>query len=378
MSPTSPDPKLNRRSFLEGVAALSAVAAAPQLAAAAPAPPAPAAPGGPIVVSSMNGLTKDAAGRTAVETAFALINDAEHAKKRFATLDAVVSGLAVVEENPDDHSVGKGGLPNEEGVVQLDASVMDGKTHRAGAVAAVEDIVNVARLAMCVLRYTKHSFIVGAGAKKFALELGFQQENLLTPEARAMWLYWRQRHSDRDDWIAPPDDEVPKSWVEAWTHGTIHMSALDGNGDFAAGTTTSGLSYKIPGRVGDSPVVGAGMYCDNALGSAGATGRGEEAIVNCAAFSMVRLMGDGKTPTEAAREVMKRVADHAVPRGFVGKNGKPNFDLTFYAVRKDGQYGSVTMWSGKDGGDKFAVMDARGARLERSEPLFEGSAQNDA
>ncbi len=373
--------ELSRRTFIKGVAAAAALPQAALACAAVPnASNAVVAAGrrGPVAIASKNGLLKDKAGRTALETTFAMLSDAEHAKRSFATLESVVAGLGVVEENPDDHSVGLGGLPNEEGVVQLDASVMDGKTHKAGAVAAVEDIVNVARLAMCVMRYTRHSFLVGAGARKFGLELGFPQQELLTPEARAMWLDWKRKLSANDDWVAPPEGETPDAWKNAWTHGTIHMSALDGNGDLAAGTTTSGLSWKIPGRVGDSPVVGAGMYCDNEIGAAGATGRGEEAIANCAAFSMVRLMADGKTPAEACKIVMKRVADHAIPRGFVGKNNKPAFDLTFYALRRDGTYGSATMWKGKSGGDEFSVIDAAGPRLERSEPLFEGSADQDS
>lgn len=337
------DPHLSRRSFLEGLAALPVAARA---AGAAQRP----AGGGPVVIASDNGW-RPAGGASAVETAMARLRDAAASARPFALLEAVVDGVAVVEDDPTDHSVGIGGLPNEDGVVQLDASCMYGPTHTCGAVGAIENIKNPARAAMYVLRYTDHSFLVGDGAYRFARAHGLPHTELLTEEARKIWLYWKQIRSDRDDWLPPPDAEVEPWLRDQFTHGTIHLSALDAHGDLAAVTTTSGLSFKIPGRVGDSPIVGAGMYCDNEVGSAGATGRGEEAIANCAAFSVVDEMRRGAEPRAACEAVLQRVVARAHRRGLM-KDGRPTFELTLYALRKDGAHGAAQMFEG----GRYAVI----------------------
>lgn len=299
-------------------------------------------------------------------------------------VDAIVEAVAIQEADPDDASVGYGGLPNEEGVVQLDASVMHGPTHKAGAVACIEGIMHPAAVALQVLKRTDHALIVGEGAKKFALRLGFEEMNLLTDRAREAWLRWRAELNPDDDWLDRDQRDLSQLpgglWRDAagilddrhdsripFTWGTINCSAVDDNGDVASCTTTSGLSWKIPGRVGDSPIVGAGMFCDNAVGAAGATGRGEAAIHNCAAYAVCRAMEDGKTPTEACLEVMKRVADRTRQKRLLTPEGRPNFGLRFYAVRKDGAYGSATMYEG----GQFAVATAQGARIEKAAFLFE-------
>ena len=302
-------------------------------------------------------------------------------------VDAVVDGVAIVEADPADSSVGLGGLPNEDGVVQLDSSVMHGPFHKAGAVAAIENIKHPAKVALEVLKRTDHALLVGEGAKRFALRMGFPEENLLTERAREAWVKWKSQLNPHDDWLNPdqrdltrlphaphnfwrdaagilddhPDSHIPFTW------GTINCNAVDDKGDVASCTTTSGLSWKIPGRVGDSPIVGAGMFCDNAVGAAGATGRGEAAIHNCAAYAICRAMEDGKTPTEACLEVLKRVADRTKQKRLLTPDGRPNFGLRFYAVRKDGAYGSATMYEG----GSFAVATAEGARIEQSAFLFE-------
>ncbi|MBI4879087.1 MAG: isoaspartyl peptidase/L-asparaginase [Planctomycetes bacterium] len=354
---------MTRRSFLEGVAATGAAALTqPACAASRPAPAGAAvarrAPA-PLVIASANGWRgaarpDDPAPRqSAVETALALLGDAEVAAGKYGLLEAVVAGVGVVEDDPEDHSVGLGGLPNEEGVVQLDAAVMFGPTHQAGAVAALENIQNPARAAMYVLRYTDHALIVGPGAYRFARAFGMPHAELLTEEARKMWLYWKQRANERDDWLTPPDEQVEESVRRAYSGGTIHLSALDAQGDLAAATTTSGLSYKISGRVGDSPLVGAGLFCDNDVGAAGATGRGEEVIVNCGAYAVVAAMRRGLEPKDACLETLKEVAEKARRRGLF-QDGKPSFGLSFYALRKDGAYGSAAMFEG----GTFAVADA--------------------
>ena len=294
---------------------------------------------------------------------------------------AVVEGVSVVEADPDDMSVGLGGLPNEDGVVELDASVMHGPTSRSGAVAALRNIVHPSKVALKVLQTTDHCLIVGEGALRFAKAHGFAETELLTPKAREAWLRWKRNLSPTDDWLdddqldwAPdgrsradggPGDPAP------FTYGTIHCSATDAKGNVSACTTTSGLSYKIPGRVGDSPIVGAGMYVDNAVGSAGATGRGEALIQSCGSYSIVRHMKDGKTPTEACLAVLAEIAQRSAPqRALMNEQGRPNFNVTLYALRKDGAFGSAAMWSGPE----FAVATEEGVRLERCASLYESPA----
>ena len=218
----------------------------------------------PTVISSSNGLP-------AVKAAMDALNGGN------SSTHAVVNGVTIVENDPDDMTVGYGGLPNEDGVVQLDAAVMDGPMHKAGGVAAIENIRNPAQVALKVLERTDHVLIVGEGARRFALRMGFKEENLLTDKAREAWLRWKADLNRNDDWLDDNDqidtsgrkrgvskarDDIP------YTHGTIHCSAVDANGDLGCCTTTSGLSYKIPGRVGDSPLIGAGLFCDNTVGSA--------------------------------------------------------------------------------------------------------------
>ncbi len=343
----------SRRSFLGGLAALPAAGCAQWFTdPVGSSPSSSSAAGRPVVIASGNGWWPEPGRKSAVETAMRVIRDPARMAKRYGLLEAVVEGLAVQEDDPTDHSVGLGGLPNEDGVVQLDASVMYGPTHQAGAVGALENIQNPARVAMDVLRYTDHSFLVGKGAYDFARAMGLPHTELLTEEARQIWLYWRQKHSGNDDWLTPPDDEVPQAIRDQVTWGTIHVSAVAPDGSIACGTTTSGLSWKIPGRLGDSPICGAGMYCDDDVGTAGATGRGEEAIVNCGAFSVVDHMRRGLEPQEACLELLKRLASNAKKRGLF-KDGKPTFNISFYAARKDGKYGSACLIEGNE----FAVID---------------------
>jgi N4-(beta-N-acetylglucosaminyl)-L-asparaginase len=289
-------------------------------------------------------------------------------------LDAIVAGIKIVEDDPNDDSVGYGGLPNEEGVVQLDSSIMDGPTHRAGSVGALENIKNPAAVALLVLRRTGHVMLVGAGALKFAKQMGFQEENLLTEKSRQEWLKWKGSLNKEDWWLdedqqikAPSGPTKSQSALDVhYTSGTVHCSGLDSSGRMGACTSTSGLSWKLPGRLGDSPIVGAGMYCDNEIGSAGATGRGESVIQVCGSFSVVQHMAAGKSPTEACLAVLQKIADKTKEKRLLDEKGQPKFNVTFYALRKDGAYGSACMLPG----GTYAVHDGTGNRVAKSVPLF--------
>lgn len=344
---------------------------------------------GPVTIASANGLP-------ATERAYRLISEGSD------PADAIVAGVTIVEDDADDLSVGYGGLPNEEGVIQLDASVMHGPTHKSGAVACIEGIKNPAAVALLVLKRTDHCLIVGEGAKRFAMANGFTEEDLMTDRTRRLWLRWKANLNDRDDWLDDDQldwdardaknsgrgpigrneigDEMTRlaadhdvQWKDGvpYTTGTINCCAVDGKGDLASCTTTSGLSWKIPGRVGDSPITGAGMYCDNEVGAAGATGRGEAVILNCGGFAIVRAMERGLTPTEACLEVAGDIARRTKEKRLRvedGPNkGRVNFDVKLYAVRKDGAYGAASI---RPGG-QFAVCDEKGNRREGCASVYE-------
>jgi len=325
-----------------------------------------ASPKHPVSISSKNGLV-------------AVARAVERIQAGDDPVLGVVDGVGIVEADPDDMTVGYGGLPNERGVVQLDSSVMHGPTHKAGSVACIENIMHPARVALKVLQTTDHVMIVGKGAYEFARAHGFPHEELLTEKARKAWLRWKQTGSDRDDWLDPDQmdwDEDGTRRVGAvdgfnsvpFTYGTIHCGAVDTHGDVAACTTTSGLSYKIPGRVGDSPIVGAGMYVENDIGSAGATGRGEAVIQSCGSFAIVQAMGEGMEPTQACLHVLRRIVSNSRRQKRLMRSAeRPNFNVVLYALRKDGAYGSAAMFPGA----RFAVADENGARLERCAALFE-------
>lgn len=308
--------------------------------------------------------------------------------------EAVVSAIGLVEDDPNDLTVGYGGLPNEEGIVELDAAVMDGRIHRAGGVAGLRNVRHAARVARLVMQQTNHTLLVGQGALEFARANGFPEENLLTDKARKIWLYWKQTRSERDDWLAPPldqadpevrefftatDDHDPGSIAVAYARseadkeltkkrptGTVHLSAQDRHGDLACCTSTSGLAFKIPGRVGDSPIVGAGLFADNEVGSCGSTGRGECNLEHSSSAVAVELMRQGASPVEAGREVLRRVVKHTTQPHLLRADGRPVFGLKLYLLGKDGAHAGVSLW----GPSVYAVADDKGARLEPCDHLF--------
>lgn len=301
----------------------------------------------PAIVASANGLR-------GVARAYEMITQGAD------PLDAVIAGVNIQELDPEDRSVGLGGLPNEEGIVQLDASCMHGATNRAGAVAALERFATPSLVAKAVMDYTDHIMLVGEGAGRFARSLGFEEQELLTEASRQEWLRWKTRLNPSDNWLEAEDPAQV-----AFTTGTINMNAVDAAGDLASVTTTSGLSWKIPGRIGDSPIIGAGQYCDNAVGAAGSTGRGEANIKACGAFLTVEFMRQGLSPEEACLRTLERVVHMTEPR-LLGDRGRPRFGLNYYAVSKDGRTGGAALYEGS----QYAVADAAGARLEASAYLY--------
>ncbi len=306
-------------------------------------------PSRPCVVSSRNGAR-------GVAKAMDLLGQGAD------TLDAVVEAVKIQELDPNDQSVGYGGLPNAEGVVQLDASCMHGPTKRAGAVGALEGIKTPSEVAKCVLKYTNHILLVGKGAQDFAVQFGFKVEDLLTEASRQAWLRWRANLNPDDNYLDIPEGQT----FPTPPHGTINCSAVNANGDISSVTTTSGLAWKIPGRVGDSPIIGAGEYVDNDVGAAGSTGRGESNMMVCGAFFTVENMRRGMSPTDACLETLRRVIARSEPR-LLDASGRPKFDLTYYALNKRGEAGAANFYPGV----QFAVHDGREARTADCASLFD-------
>jgi len=322
------------------------------------------------------------------------------------TLDAAIRVVRGAEEDPNDDSVGYGGLPNEEGVVELDACCMHGPTRMAGSVGAVRNIMNVSLLAKAVMQHTGHVMLVGDGAERFGYAMGFEKKDLLTDRSRKIWMLWRETHSDQDWWgpgigspgWTPPLQRKTAESIEERTKilyakaeqlgiapehradairkvlipptGTIHCSALNTKREISGITTTSGLAWKLPGRCGDSPVIGAGCYTDPDVGSAGATGSGEENIKMAGAHSVIENMRRGMSPTDAGLDVLKRLV----------KFHNNDMDqlryirMNYYILRKDGAFAGVTLWSGKkDQPPSFAVHDGT-RRMVNFVPLLQGES----
>ena len=350
----------------------------------------------PIMISAHNGLNY-------LDDGFAFL------KSGGDTLDAAIRVVKGPENDPNDTSVGLGGLPNEEGVVELDACCMHGPTRRAGSVGGVRNIKNVSMVAKAVIEHTGHVMLVGEGAERFAVAAGFPRENLLTEHSRKVWLLWKENHSNEDWWgpgLADPKWKAPamapqsELWEQRIRHfeeraaaldiepglrmtairqvlfpptGTIHCSALNEKGEISGITTTSGLAFKMPGRVGDSPIIGAGCYTDQDVGSAGATGSGEENIKVAGAHTIVENMRHGMSPHEAGMDALKRIV-----RNYNGDMTKLKFvDMTYYILRKDGAYAGVSLWEGYEKGKphKIAVHDGT-RRAEVTTPLFQGFSED--
>src|SRR5712664_932546 len=330
----------------------------------------------PLVISSANGNHfKNGGDVTCVQKAFTMITQGED------VLDSVIAGVNIVELDPLDDSVGYGGLPNAEGVVQLDSSCMHGPKKRAGAVASIEGVRTPSLVAKAVLEQTDHHLIVGKGAQDFARGMGFKiEDDLNTPHSRELWLDWKRR-------IDPSHYLDPKKRAEAGRratmemlaegllrpesfYGTINCDGINSKGEICGVTTTSGLSWKIPGRVGDSPILGAGLYVDGEVGAAGSTGRGEANLYNLCSFLIVENMRRGMHPKDAAMDALRRVKANTIEKRLLNSSGNPNFGLNFYVLNAKGEYAGVTMYQGSEA--KFAICDANGPQTLSCEGLLEG------
>jgi N4-(beta-N-acetylglucosaminyl)-L-asparaginase len=368
--------KLNRRDFVRSsTAAGVAAAAAPRaLFAQAPAVLTPRTVK-PVVVASANGNRfKNGGAQTAVEKAFAMVTGGSD------VLDAVIAGVNIVELDPEDTSVGYGGLPNADGVVQLDASCMHGPRKRAGSVAALEGVRTPSKVAQMVAEQTDHHLIVGKGAQDFARNMGLKiEDDLNTDRSRSLWLEWKRR-------IDPDHYLDPKKRAEAWYDaglqmareglidpehywGTINCNAVNAKGEVCGVTTTSGLAWKIPGRVGDSPILGAGLYVDGEVGAAGSTGRGEANLYGLCSYLIVEEMRRGAHPKDAGMTALTRVRKATIEKRLLNSRGLPNFGLNFYIVNAAGEYAGVSMY-----GASFAVCTESGPQTLPTDPLLQGTA----
>lgn len=328
----------------------------------------------PLVISSANGNRfKNGGDVTAVQKAFTMITGGSD------VLDAVIAGVNIVELDPLDDSVGYGGLPNADGIVQLDSSCMHGPKKRAGAVGALEGVRTPSLVARAVMENTDHHLIVGKGAQEFARNMGFKiEDDLNTEHSRKIWLEWKRRTD-------PAHYLNPKERAQVWFregmkmveeglidrdhfYGTINCDGINAKGEICGVTTTSGLAWKIPGRLGDSPILGAGLYVDGAVGAAGSTGRGEANLFNLCSFVIIEEMRRGAHPKDAGMEVLKRIQNNTIEKRLLNSRGLPNFGINFYILNAKGEYAGVTMYEGSS----FAICNENGPQTLKADALLQG------
>ena len=338
----------------------------------------------PVVIADHSGFQfRNGGPRNAVEEAFLRIARGDD------LLDALIAGVNIPELDPEETGIGYGGLPNADGVVQLDACCMHGPKRRAGGVAALEGVRTPSKVAKAVMDQTDHHLLVGRGAQEFARALGFTIEpDLNTDRSRRLWLEWRRR-ADPEHWLDPNrradppptreeqgyqaglsmvrDGLIPES--SFW--GTINCNGINAAGDICGVTTTSGLAWKIPGRAGDSPILGAGLYVDNDVGAAGSTGRGEANLYNLTSYLIVESMRRGMSPKDAGMEGLRRIKSNTVEKRLLNARGEPNFNIRFFILNKRGEYAGVSMYS--TGEASYALCTEKGAEAPRFEPLLKGT-----
>ena len=372
--------KINRREFIQTGTSAGFALAASQLTPGQAPTVITRGNVKPLIIASSNGHQyKNGGTQTSVEKAFSMMTSGSD------VLDALIAGVNLNELDPGDTSVGFGGLPNADGVVQLDASVMHGPKKRAGAVASLEGVRTPSLVAQMVMQQTDHHLLVGEGAQMFARNMGFRiEDDLNTERSRRLWLEWKRR-TDPQHYLDPVKRaqmwhrEVLKMVDEglidpAHYYGTINCNGINSKGEICGVTTTSGLAWKIPGRVGDSPILGAGLYVDGSIGAAGSTGRGEANLYNLCSFLIVEEMRRGRHPKDAGMEALKRIKDNTIEKRLLTGKGTPNFGINFYILNAKGEYAGVTMYE-IEGNYKpsFAVCTENGAQIIQSEPLIKGN-----
>ncbi len=386
---------MKRRDFVRTAAAASVAGAVPRPLDGAPVVYIPQSVS-PVVISDTSGIRFTNGGpESAVERAFRGIVEGED------VLDALMAGVNIPELDPTETGIGYGGLPNADGVVQLDACCMHGPKKQAGGVAGLEGVRTPSLVARAVMEYTDHHLLVGAGAQEFARMMGFEiEDDLNTDRSRELWLEWKRRVDPGhfpDPRRGRPGgtgdgagldtaamnarhyagyqaglDMMREGLIdESSFWGTINCDGIGPGGDICGVTTTSGLSWKIPGRAGDSPILGAGLYVDGDIGAAGSTGRGEANLFNLCSFLIVEKMRDGMHPLDAGMAALERIRANTIEERLLNSRGEPNFNVRFFALNKRGEYAGVSMYA--SGQVTYAVCDENGAREMPLEGLLEGS-----
>jgi N4-(beta-N-acetylglucosaminyl)-L-asparaginase len=383
--------RITRRDFVRTGTAAGIAAAAPKKAFGSAPAVAAAGAAKPVIISSTNGnWFKNGGSQTCVEKAYSLMMAGTD------VLDALIEGVNIVELDPEDYTVGYGGVPNADGVVQLDSSCMHGPLKRAGAVASLEGVRTPSRVAREVMNQTDHHLLVGKGAQTFARNLGFTiEDDLNTPTSRKLWLEWKQR-TDPKHYLTPKERAIASGEArrqmaaegllpasQMW--GTINCDGVNARGEVCGVTTTSGLFFKIPGRVGDSPILGAGLWVDGQVGAAGSTGRGEANLYNLSSFFIVECMRRGMHPKDAGMEALKRIKANTIEKRLLNPAGNPNFNINFYVVNTKGEFAGVAMYAVDDDETGFAgetgrrvtyaVCDASGPRTIQVEGLLPGTPE---
>ncbi len=381
-------PTISRRNFV-AAAGFGALAGPSLLARSTAAAPDPAPQVltrnsvKPVVIAPANGNhSKDAEGLTCVAKAFKLMTAGAD------PLDAIIAGVNIVELDPEDTSVGYGGLPNADGVLQLDCSMMHGPLRRAGAVAALEGVRTPSLVAKAVMENTDHLLLAGQGAQDFARHMGFKIErDLGTEKSRRLWLEWKRR-TDPEHYLNPKQRSeawhraglamVDEGLIDPWHfYGTINCDAVNSKGEVCGVTSTSGLAWKVPGRVGDSPIFGAGLYVDAEVGAAGSSGRGEANLFSLGSFLVIEGMRHGMSPKDAGMAALQRVLANTIEKRLLNHRGKPNFDVTYYALNTRGDYACVSLYElAGNRPARFAVCTEDGPATAPCEPLFPGTARD--
>ena len=334
----------------------------------------------PLAIASGNGHgPRNGGSMTCVEKAYDMVARGED------VLDAVVEGVTIVELDPEGGGVGYGGAPNADGIVQLDACCMHGPKKQAGGVGALEGVKTAARVARAVSQLTDHHLLVGQGAQTFARNMGFKvEDDLNTVRSRQQWLEWKRR-TDPDHYLNPQQratlglnvalQMMAEGWIaeeDFW--GTINCNAINANGEICGVTTTSGLAWKIAGRVGDSPILGAGLYVDGAVGTVGSTGRGEANLYNLTSFLIVEYMRRGLHPKDAGMKGLKRIQESTIEQRLLNERGLPAFGISFYILNTKGEHAGVSMYATEH--SYYAICTENGGEHIPLEPLLDGTASS--